>query len=107
MSDSNAQQQLQETLLQKQQREQALAEARNVLEHATLTLNKLEQERMSCEQKLHPLREKVGELTLKEQEARLQYDNGRAVHVMMKHCCHSGRSQAGGLQTELNRGTTT
>ena len=74
ISDNNVQQQLQETLQQRQQREQALAEARNVLEHATKTLNTLEQSRMSCEQKLHPLREKVGEQTLKEQEARLQYE---------------------------------
>ena len=57
LSDSNVQQQLQETLAQKQQCELTLSEARNILEHATLTLNKLEQERMSCEQKLHPLPE--------------------------------------------------
>jgi chromosome segregation protein len=106
MSDSNAQQQLQETLQQKQQREQALAEARNVLEHATLTLNKLEQERMSCEQKLHPLREKVGELTLKEQEARLQYEQwaeqlqGVDEEALLPFL--EGAKQSG-LQTELNR----
>jgi len=74
LSDSLVQAQLQDSLLQKQQREQGMADARNVLEHATLSLNKLEQERMSCEQKLHPLREKVNELTLKEQEARLQFE---------------------------------
>jgi len=106
MSDSNAQQQLQETLLQKQQREQALAEARNVLEYATATLNKLEQERMSCEQKLHPLREKVGELTLKEQEARLQYEQwaeqlqGVDEETLLPFL--EGAKQSG-LQTELSR----
>jgi len=105
-SDSNAQQQLQETLQQRQQREQALAEARNVLEHATLTLNKLEQERMSCEQKLHPLREKVGELTLKEQEARLQFEQwaeqlqGVDEEALLPYI--EGAKQSG-LQNELNR----
>ncbi|HUX90690.1 MAG TPA: chromosome segregation protein SMC [Gallionellaceae bacterium] len=106
MSDSNAQLQLQETLQQKQQREQALAEARNVLEHAMLTLNKLEQERMSCEQKLHPLREKVGDLTLKEQEARLQYEQwAEQLHGVDEEALLpflEGAKQSG-LQTELNR----
>lgn len=66
---------LQTALSQRQGREQNLAEARNALEQATGGLNKLEQERMACEQKLHPLREKLNELTLKEQEARLQFDH--------------------------------
>ena len=74
MADDVNQQQLQSVLQQRQLHEQALAEARNVLEHATLTLNRLEQERMSCEQRLNPLREKVNEITLKEQEARLQFE---------------------------------
>jgi chromosome segregation protein len=74
LSDGDAQQQLQDALQQRQLHEQVLAEARNTLEHATLNLNRLEQERMSCEQKLHPLREKVNEITLKEQEARLHYE---------------------------------
>ena len=74
IEDGNSQQQLQEALQQRQLREQALAEARNVLEQATVNLQKLEQDRLSCEQKLHPLREKSSELTLKEQEARLQYE---------------------------------
>lgn len=106
MSDSLAQEQLQETLQQKQQREQALAEARNVLEHATVTLNQLEQTRMSCEQKLHPLREKVGDLTLKEQEARLQSEQwaeqlqGVDEEALLPFL--EGAKQSG-LQTELNR----
>ncbi|HKB60973.1 MAG TPA: chromosome segregation protein SMC [Gallionellaceae bacterium] len=74
LEDGSSGEQLQEALEQRQGREQALAEARNALEHATVTLNKLEQERMTCEQKLNPLREKSVELTLKEQEARLQYE---------------------------------
>lgn len=74
MEEGESRQQLQDMLQQRQLREQALAEARNALEHATVSMNRLEQERMSCEQKLNPLREKAGELTLKEQEARLQFE---------------------------------
>jgi len=74
LTDGDAQVQLQGVLEQRQVQEQALAEARNTLEHATLNLNQLEQSRLSCEQKLNPLREKVSELTLKEQEARLQFE---------------------------------
>ena len=74
MSDGVNQLQLQAALEQRQVREHALAEARNLLEHATVNLNKLEQERMVCEQKLNPLREKVSEITLKEQEARLHFE---------------------------------
>ena len=106
LSDSKAQEQLQDVLQQKQTREQALAEARNILEHATLTLNRLEQERMTCEQKLHPLRDKVGELTLKEQEARLQFEQwseqlqGVDEEALLPFV--EGAKQSG-LQTELNR----
>ncbi len=106
LSDSVAQEQLQESLQQRQQRELALAEARNVLEHATLNLNKLEQERMSCEQKLHPLRDKVNDLTLKEQEARLQFEQwaeqlqGVDEEALLPFL--EGAKQSG-LQNELNR----
>ncbi len=106
MTDSDAQELLQEALQQRQLREQALAEARNVLEYATLTLNRLEQERMSCEQQLHPLREKVGEMTLKEQEARLQFEQWaeqlQGVDEAPLLPLLEGARQSG-LQNELNR----
>jgi chromosome segregation protein len=74
LDDGDSQQSLQQALELRQLREQALAEARNILEQATISLNRLEQDRMLCEQKLSPLREKVNDLTLKEQEARLNYE---------------------------------
>ncbi|MDD2701934.1 MAG: chromosome segregation protein SMC [Sideroxydans sp.] len=74
LTEGDAQSKLQDALEQRQVQEQLLAEARNTLEHATVTLNQLEQARLSCEQKLNPLREKVSELNLKEQEARLQFE---------------------------------
>jgi chromosome segregation protein len=106
LSDGDAQQQLQDALQQRQVHEQVLAEARNTLEHATLTLNRMEQERMSCDQKLHPLREKVSEITLKEQEARIQYDqwaeqlNGVDEEPLLPLI---EGAKAGGLQNELTR----
>jgi len=72
--DEESQQKLQDALQLRKAREEALAASRNALEHATVAMNKLEQERMACEQKLNPLREKASELTLKEQEARLQFE---------------------------------
>lgn len=106
LSDSLSQEKLQESLQQRQQREQALAEARNILEHATLSLNKLEQDRMSCEQKLHPLRDKVNDQILKEQEARLQFEQwaeqlqGVDEEALLPFL--EGAKQSG-LQNELNR----
>lgn len=51
-----------------------MALARNTLEHATVNLQKFEQGRLACELKLGPLRDKLNELTLKEQEARLHFE---------------------------------
>lgn len=65
------QQQLQQSLAQRGQREQALAQARDALEGMESQLKAVEQERLACEQKLGPLRERINEVRLKEQEARL------------------------------------
>jgi chromosome segregation protein len=106
LSEGDADQQLQGALQQRQVHEQTLAEARNILENATLNLNRMEQERMACEQKLHPLREKVGEITLKEQEARIQYEQWaeqlQGVDEEPLLPLIEG-AKAGGLQNELTR----
>jgi len=65
---------LQQALAQRQQKEQALAMARDALADATNRLRDLEQQRMASEQKLQPLRDQIGEIRLKEQEARLSQD---------------------------------
>ena len=108
IDDGNSQQQLQAALQQRQVREQALAEARNVLEQATVNLQKLEQDRLSCEQKLHPLREKSSELTLKEQEARLQYEQWTEQlqgvdETTLFPLLEAGNAKPGALQNELTR----
>ncbi|MDP2241698.1 MAG: chromosome segregation protein SMC [Burkholderiales bacterium] len=63
--------QLQQTLTIRTQREQALAQARDALEGMESQLKAIEQERLVCEQKLGPLRERINDVRLKEQEARL------------------------------------
>ncbi|MEO8343366.1 MAG: chromosome segregation protein SMC, partial [Gallionella sp.] len=72
--DETAGQQLQAALLVRQTCEHTLGEARNILESATVNLQKFEQDRLACEHQLRPLREKLGELTLKEQESRLHFE---------------------------------
>ncbi|MBL8415677.1 MAG: chromosome segregation protein SMC [Propionivibrio sp.] len=65
---------LQEALEQRVSREQALALVRDGLEAATAALRTLEEQRMQLEHGLEPLRERIGELKLKEQAARLNFD---------------------------------
>ena len=108
MEDVSTQQQLQEALELRVMREQALAEARNAMEFATVNLNKLEQERMSCEQKLNPLREKSSELSLKEQEARLHYEQWAEQlqgvdEAVLLPLLEGGNAKPVVLQNELSR----
>jgi chromosome segregation protein len=65
---------LQAALEQRVACEQALAAARDALEAATGALRGVEERRMKVEQNLDPLRERIGELKLKEQAAALNYD---------------------------------
>jgi len=106
--DDTARQQLQAALLVRQACEQALGEARNILENATVNLQKFEQERLACEHKLNPLREKLGELTLKEQESRLHFEQwseqlqGVDEQVLLP-LLDTGNNKPNALQSELNR----
>jgi chromosome segregation protein len=54
--------------------EKKLAEARNAVEAAAGSLRELEEAKLQVEARTTPLRERVGELRLKEQAARLNYD---------------------------------
>jgi chromosome segregation protein len=65
------QSQLQQALTARTQREQTVVQARDALEGMESRLKEVEQERFACEQKLDPLRERINEVRLKEQEARL------------------------------------
>jgi chromosome segregation protein len=106
--DAQQQQQLQTALQQKQLAETALAEARNTLENATLELQKLDQERATCEYRLGPLRDKLSEVGLKEQEARLHYEQWaeqlqNADETALATLLETTDAKPGALQSELNR----
>jgi chromosome segregation protein len=63
--------QLQEALAQRVTREQALAQARDALEGMEGQLKAIDLERHTSEQRLDPLRNRLNDVRLKEQEARL------------------------------------
>jgi len=65
---------LQEALENRVLREQALAQQREALENATQALRQLEEQRLKIEQGLNPMRDRVGELKLKEQAAALNVE---------------------------------
>jgi chromosome segregation protein len=55
-------------------REKTLAAARNAVEAAAGVLRRLEEERLQAQSALAPLRERIGELRLKEQAAQINHD---------------------------------
>ena len=69
--ETGLQEQLQQQLTLRSERERALKQAREELEGAEQTLRATEQERLVSEHKLAPARERINELRLREQEARL------------------------------------
>ena len=78
ISEEPLQQALQQALAERQKKEQILAAARDALASAANGLRELDQQRMASEQRLQPLRDRIGEARLREQEARLgqeQFDS--------------------------------
>jgi chromosome segregation protein len=103
------QEQLQQALSGRGGRAQALAQARDALEAMESNLKVVEQERLTCEQKLEPLRTRIGEIRLKEQEARLTEDQfaqqlaqAGAREDELKALLEKG-TRSGALQGEINR----
>ena len=71
LKDEGLRSALQESLGVRVEREQRLAVARTGQDEAGERLRAADEERVACEQKLPPLRERTGDLRLKEQAARL------------------------------------
>jgi len=71
LHDESLQQALQAAVAGRQAKEQALAQARDDLEGAANALKQVEEQRLKSEQGLQPLRERLEQARLKEQEARL------------------------------------
>ncbi len=99
---------LQERLTLREQREQRLAVLRNTLEDVARGLREIEQDRMTSEQKLQPLREAISQARLKEQEARITEnrfgeqlkESGDAEDELMRAL---GKTRPSALQAEINR----
>jgi len=71
ISEGATEAQLQQALSLRKERESALASSRDTLEGAAADLRALEESRLKTEQGLNPLRDKIGDLRLKEQAAQL------------------------------------
>ena len=101
--------QLQAMLETRVTREQALAAARDALEGMETQLRGVDQERLVAEEKLGPLRDRIAEVRLKEQEARLteeqyaqQLQEAGANEEELAALLEKG-TRSNALQTEINR----
>ncbi len=71
LQEGNIRERLQTALATRTEREKALADARDAMESATGKLKGLEETKANVERSLQPLRDKITELRMKEQEARI------------------------------------
>ncbi|MCE2989439.1 MAG: chromosome segregation protein SMC [Burkholderiales bacterium] len=109
LQEGNIQERLQAALALRQEREKALAAARDAMDAATGKLKGLEDQRHQIEQQLQPLRDKMTELRMKEQEARINeetftqqlLDNGGNLEELAELVEKRTRSTA--YQAEINR----
>ncbi|OQA30544.1 MAG: Chromosome partition protein Smc [Betaproteobacteria bacterium ADurb.Bin341] len=99
---------LQQALELRDVREKALAACRDALEEATASLRMLEEQRLRIEQGLEPLRERIGELKLKEQAAALNAEQ-LATQLLEAGADEAallpelGSARPTALQNEINR----
>ncbi|HET7157345.1 MAG TPA: chromosome segregation protein SMC, partial [Burkholderiales bacterium] len=101
--------QLQQALTMRTERERALSQARDTLSGTETQVAELEQERLSAENRLAPLRDRAGEARLKEQEARLteeqytqQLNEAGADEVALASVLEKG-TRSGAMQSEIAR----
>jgi chromosome segregation protein len=88
LDDQAAQEGLQDLLDRRSQQERALADARHELDQLTQKLRHLEESRMQTERSLQPQRERIMELQLKEQAARLNQEQ------YAQHLAEAGADEA-------------
>jgi chromosome segregation protein len=109
LEEGTVRERLSAALAVKAERERALADARAGLEHITEELRALEEGRMAVEQALGPLRERITELRIKEQEAAThaeQYaqqiaEAGATREELAEQI--EKRVRSSGMQAEINR----
>jgi chromosome segregation protein len=109
LEEGQVREKLQAALQVKSEREKVLADARSGLEHLTDTLRGLEEGRMAIEQGLNPLREKIMEVRVKEQEAAThaeqfaqQLQEAGVTREEMAEKLEK-RVRSSGMQAEINR----
>ncbi len=113
LTDQTAQAGLQEALAQRVLREEALARGRTELDALTARLRAIDESRLLAERDLEPLRQRITELQLKEQAARLAEEqflgelaaaNADVAALEARVTSPEGpRLRAGALQAEVNR----
>jgi chromosome segregation protein len=109
LQEGNIRERLQTALNLRQETEKALAAARNAMDSASGKLKELEDARHAIEQNLQPLRDKITELRMKEQEARINEEtftnqlteNGANFEELAEAVEKKTRSTA--YQAEINR----
>ncbi|MEO8386180.1 MAG: chromosome segregation protein SMC, partial [Betaproteobacteria bacterium] len=109
LQEGNIQERLQLALTAKIETEKSLADARDAMESATGKLKGLEERKGSIERSLQPLRDKITELRMKEQEARINEENyaqqladaGANIEELAETVERKSRSTA--YQAEINR----
>lgn len=101
---------LQDALECKQQREQQLAAQRNVYDDLTNKLRATDERRLELERTLEPVRNRINQLQLKQQAARIAVEQhqqsltqAQVDEVALQHSIEQENIQLNGLQTEIDR----
>ena len=109
LSDEEAQDKLQDLLLARSAREAALANARTEQDALLHQLREADEVRMQIERSLQPMRDKVVDLQLREQAARLNYEqfatllSDAEADLTALEASFSPDLKVGALQSEVNR----
>jgi chromosome segregation protein len=109
LNDAAAQAGLQSALAVKLEREQVLAAKRNHYEELTATLRSTEERRLKLERELDPMRQRITDFQLKEQAARLGFEQYNQLLVeaqadldLIAQSLADGAVRAGRLQAEID-----
>ena len=109
LSDEAAQEQLQGLLLTRSERESLLAAARTEQDALLHKLREADEERLLIERGLQPMRDKVVDLQLREQAARLNFEQFATLltdaeaDLIALETSFSSELKVGALQSEVNR----
>ncbi len=109
LSDEEAQDKLQDLLLARSAREAALANARTEQDALLHQLREADEVRLQIERSLQPMRDKVVDLQLREQAARLNFEqfatllSDAEADLISLEASFSPDLKVGALQTEVNR----